>query len=246
MKEGNQRIAIAIILALGFVAGLVWASSNFKESRRQAKEITVTGNAEKNISSDVVVWNAYFGLKGQKNLQEAYKKLAEQTKIVRDFFRSKGIADSTVTFESITLDDERDSKRVDGEWVSFSTGFSLTQSVRIFSSDIDLVEKLSREVSELIDKGLYINSSSPQYYYSKLEESKHELLEMASRDALSRAKAIATGSNQSVGKLLRSQMGVFQIVGYYENEDYSWGGNFNTTSREKTISVTVKSTYAVH
>lgn len=245
MKANVLKIIVALILSLGFVGGLAWASYNFKESRRAPKQIVVTGNAEKRISSDVVVWNAYFGLKGQRNLKESYQQLAQQREIVQEFFNKKGIPDSTVTFESISLSEDRESKYVDGEWRSFTTGFSLTQGVRIFSTDIDLVEKLSREISELIDQGLYINSSNPQYYYSKLEESKHELLEMASHDALSRAEAIATGSNRKVGRLCSSQMGVFQIVGYYENEDYSWGGNFNTTSREKTISVTVRNTYAV-
>ena len=72
------------------------------------------------------------------------------------------------------------------------------------------------------------------------------MLKAASEDALKRATAIAEGSNRKVGKLQRTQMGVFQVVGLYSDEDYSWGGSFNTSSREKTISVTVKSSYSVH
>jgi hypothetical protein len=38
-------------------------------------------------------------------------------------------------------------------------------------------------------------------------------------------------------------MGVFQIVGKNDHEDYSYGGSFNTTSKEKTASITLKVEY---
>lgn len=40
-------------------------------------------------------------------------------------------------------------------------------------------------------------------------------------------------------------MGVFQIVGLNSEEDYSWGGTFNTSSKLKTASVTVRSSYKI-
>jgi hypothetical protein len=40
-------------------------------------------------------------------------------------------------------------------------------------------------------------------------------------------------------------MGIFQITGQNSNEDYSWGGVYNTTSKEKTASITMKLTYQV-
>ncbi|MFC2709060.1 MAG: SIMPL domain-containing protein, partial [Porphyromonas asaccharolytica] len=70
-------------------------------------------------------------------------------------------------------------------------------------------------------------------------------LRQASEDALDRAEEIASGSRGKVGKLQNASMGVFQIVGKNAGEDYSWGGAFNTSSRQKTISVTVRATYAL-
>jgi len=34
-------------------------------------------------------------------------------------------------------------------------------------------------------------------------------------------------------------MGIFQITGQNSNEDYSYGGAFNTSSKNKTASITV-------
>lgn len=41
-------------------------------------------------------------------------------------------------------------------------------------------------------------------------------------------------------------MGVFQITGKNSNEDYSYGGVFNTSSKEKTASITLKVDYQVN
>jgi hypothetical protein len=38
-------------------------------------------------------------------------------------------------------------------------------------------------------------------------------------------------------------MGVFQIVAQNSSEEYSWGGSFNTTSKRKTATITVKLDY---
>ena len=58
-------------------------------------------------------------------------------------------------------------------------------------------------------------------------------------------RAVRAVSVSSLGKLDRSNMGVFQIVGQNSDEDYSWGGSFNTSSKEKTASITVNSTYNI-
>ena len=71
------------------------------------------------------------------------------------------------------------------------------------------------------------------------------MLKEASEDAYNRAGVIAEGSKSSLGKLDRSSMGVFQIVGLNSDEDYSWGGSFNTSSKMKTASITVSATYSI-
>jgi hypothetical protein len=38
-------------------------------------------------------------------------------------------------------------------------------------------------------------------------------------------------------------MGIFQITGKNSDEDYSYGGSFNTSSKIKTASITVRSEY---
>ena len=99
---------------------------------------------------------------------------------------------------------------------------------------------VSREISELLNTGLALQSEVPMYYYSKLKDLKIDLLKQASADGMERAKAIAVNSGGSLGKLYQANMGTFQITAPNSDEQYTWGGAFNTTSRKKTASITVQ------
>jgi len=71
------------------------------------------------------------------------------------------------------------------------------------------------------------------------------MLAEASKDALLRAQTMAQNGDAKLGRMVGSTMGVFQIVAQNSSEDYSWGGSFNTSSKNKTASVTVKVQYKV-
>ena len=73
-----------------------------------------------------------------------------------------------------------------------------------------------------------------------------EKTEQAAADARARAEKIAKASDCSLGSLKSSDLGVFQITGEGNNEEYSWGGVFNTSSKRKTARVTVSSSYSAN
>ncbi len=83
------------------------------------------------------------------------------------------------------------------------------------------------------------------YYYSGLNELKIDLLAKAAADAKDRAESIAKNSDAGLGNIRKANMGVFQITGRNTNEDYSYGGVFNTSSKDKTASITLKVEYFV-
>ena len=105
---------------------------------------------------------------------------------------------------------------------------------------MEKIENVSREITELIQEDIRINSSAPSYYYTKLAELKIEMLANATGDARTRAEQIATNAGSDLGDLKNANMGVFQITGQYSNEDYTYGGAFNTHDKDKTASITVK------
>jgi hypothetical protein len=132
-----------------------------------------------------------------------------------------------------------------GQSVRKFNGYLLTQRVEIESDAVDLVEQISREVTELINQGLTFNSYPPQYYYTRLADLKLEMIAEATRDATERAGRIAENSGSGLGSLKSAQMGVFQIIARNSNEDFSWGGTYNTSSKMKTATITMKLRFGV-
>lgn len=242
MRKDN--IIIAAIIGICMILAAYAIGNSAVKAKRGDKSIQVTGIAERNFESDLVVWSAKFSTL-EYNMQEGFSKLKGMRSKVLSYLKTKGIPDSTLTLSSVALEKKTDSRYEGNNYVTSFGGFELSQSVTIESHDLNLIESVSRDITELINDGVEIASAEPQFYYTKLNDLKIKMLQEASEDALNRARVIAEGSKSHVGKLVNSQMGVFQIVGYNSNEDYSWGGAFNTSNRLKTASITVKSKYLI-
>lgn len=242
-----MRIPIAAaILGLAFIIAIFFASNALKYKSKTTETIVVTGLAEKDFVSDLIVWQGDFARRAP-DLQSAYAALKSDENTIREYLRGKGISDVEMVFTAVNINKEYNTRynengmQLGQEFI----GYNLSQTIKVQSKDVDKVEKLSREATEIIQRGIELNSYAPAYYYSKLNDVKIELLGKASADARNRASTIAQNSNTSLGDLRKATMGVFQITGKNSNEDYSYGGAFNTTDKMKTGSVTIRAEYAV-
>ncbi|MDQ6815162.1 MAG: SIMPL domain-containing protein [Bacteroidota bacterium] len=241
-----MRIIAAPLIAGFCVIIAFWiVSSAIKYKTRSVETIVVTGLADKDFVSDLIVWNGSYARKSL-DLKSAYAALKQDETAIRQYLKGKGIGDGEMVFSSVVINKEFNTRSDDnGKQIGQEfTGYNLTQTVKVESVNVDKVEKISREVTELIESGIELNSSPPDYYYSKLTDVKIDLLGKASADARSRAQTIAKNSGTSLGKLRKANMGVFQITGKNSNEDYSYGGAFNTSQKNKTGSITIKMEFA--
>jgi uncharacterized protein len=237
---GHLIIAAAIIIAA------LLAAATLKYKFRSGETITVTGLAEKDFIADQIVWNGSFTRNGFE-LKTAYDEIKADEAEIRRYLKVAGIPDSNIVFSSVNMNRNYEQK-YDGDGRSIGstfTGYNLTESVTVDSRNLAIVERMSREITTLLQQGIELNSSSPSYYYSRLNELKIDLLAKASADAKQRAESIAKNSDAGLGDIRKANMGVFQITGKNSNEDYSYGGAFNTTSKEKTASITLKVDYEV-
>ncbi len=218
----------------------------FKYRTKASETITVTGLAEKEFTSDLIVWGGSYS-RNAFTLKDAYALLKADEVAIRQYLNSKGISDSSIVFSSVTMMKNFENKYDErgNQTSSVFSGYSLTGNVRVESKEIDRVEKLSREITELLEKGIELNSNTPEYYYTQLNELKIDLLANASADAKTRAETIAKNSGTSLKGLTKASMGVFQITGKNVNELYSYGGTFNTSSKIKVASITLKVEYRV-
>lgn len=235
-----KSIGGAIVTAIAIIVAAFVFSSAYKYKFKATENISVTGSAEIDFVSDQIVWSAHFNRK-MMDLKSVYALLKEDQEFIRKYLIGKGVNEKEIVFSAIRIDREFDSRYQDGRMVGQEfTGYNLSQTVTIDSKDIEKVETLSREITELIESGIELNSYAPSYYYSKLSELKIDLLAKASADAKLRAETIAKNSGGKIGDVKKATMGVFQITGKNSNEDYSYGGAFNTSSKEKTATITTR------
>jgi hypothetical protein len=241
-----MRIISSAIIGIAFIIGLFIIGKAYKYRSTSNETIIVTGSAEKDFVSDLIVWKGSYSRKSM-DLKSAYAQLKEDEDVVRKYLVSKGIQASQMVFSSIDIIKEF-SYPVDANGRSLGqqfSGYNLTQTVRIESPEVDKINAISREATELIQQGIEFNSMAPLFYYTKLTQIKMDLLAKASADGKQRAEIIAKNAGSSLDKLNKANLGVFQITGKNSDEDYTYGGAFNTSSLNKTISITIRMEFSV-
>ncbi|MFB1003336.1 MAG: SIMPL domain-containing protein [Bacteroidia bacterium] len=236
----------SIVFGIAIVVSSIFLGKAYTDRNKVEGEIQVTGLGKADFSSDLIVWEGRFGSQNI-DLKQAYLTLEENKSKINEYLAKKGIDTEQLIYSAVKTNQRN--KRVyssDGDYVGEEfAGYELTQSVQIESEEVDKIEKVSREITELLNQGVQFYSESPRYYYTKLADLKIEMISKATMDARIRAEKISEFSGGNLGELQSAKMGIFQITGQNSKEDYSWGGTFNTSSREKTASITMKLVYKV-
>ncbi len=234
----------AIIFGIAIIISSIFISKAYVDRAKTNGKIQVTGLGKADFTSDLIVWEASFSVQNY-DLKTAYSKLETDKKQINKYLINKGIKRNQIVFSSVITD--RLTKRKytnDGKYIGEEfIGYRLRQNLNVESKEVNKVEKIAREVTELLNKGITLYSQDPRYYYTKLADLKIEMISKATKDARLRAEKIAEYSGGKLGNLQSAKMGIFQITGQNSNEDYSWGGTFNTSSKEKTASITMKLVY---
>ncbi len=237
---GTIIIAFAVVIA-AFLIGRSFSSRNNANNM-----ISVTGLGEESFTSDLIVWRASFSARGYE-LSVASQELESSKAKIKKYLTAKGISPDDIVFTAVDIQKEFSSNYDgNGNFVSSSfSGYLLSQTLRVESKDVDKIEKISREVTDLINQGIELTSNPPDYYYTKLAALKIKMIENATKDAKNRAEKIAENAGSSLGNLKNASMGVIQITAKNSAEDYSWGGSFNTSSKLKTASITIRLDYSL-
>jgi uncharacterized protein len=236
----------SLIIGLTVIISAAIFSGAWKRTHQSGQSIKVTGLAKQDFESDLIVWTGNFSQKSM-NMKEAYSRLNKDAEMLKSYLLKKGVKQEEMIFSAVSISKEfetvRDSK-FDTEKQVFN-GYNLAQDVKIESKEVDKIEKISREITELIDIGIEFYSYPPSYYSTKLAELKISMLAAAAKDGRQRAATIAENSGSKLGRLMNANMGIFQITGRNSSEDFTYGGSFNISSKLKTASITVRLEFAI-
>ncbi|NIK74359.1 hypothetical protein FHS56_001872 [Thermonema lapsum] len=235
----------ALAIGLAAVVSALVLSYAYLNRHAHQDTIEVIGLGSKDFKSDLIVWRASFSRKAF-TIKEAYALLDKDRALITAFLQQQAVKNEEYVFSPISISkDYVYSYDQQGRQYSTFSGYVLSQTLTIESKRVDEIEKTMRYISGLIESGLEIISYEPEYYYTQLAELKIHMIAEATKDARLRAEKIAQEAGARLGKLKEARMGVFQITAQNSNEDYSWGGTFNTSSKMKTASITMRLTFEV-
>jgi len=233
-----MRRFTSIILGISFVVGAAVLGNYFYRARAQGNTIRVVGAATKRYDSDIVKWRVSVGRNtGLDDASVGYSDTRKAFEGLMAELKKAGISDTAISVQPINRNPVYNNN-------GNMTGYSFNQSVYVISSDIGTVEKLALNPDEMFQKGVALQSSMLEYYFSKLPDIMKELLAEAARDAKQRAIEIAKNSGSGIGTMRSARAGVFQITEPYSTEvsDY---GIYNTSTRQKDVTVTVTAEFGV-
>ena len=226
-----------LFLAAGLVFSAMLGTSAWVKIKN-SKFVTVKGSVQKKIEADLAIWFGSFQVEGE-TLLEAQHKIQANRALVAKF-----LGDASVTnfnFAPINIEELKATKKsTDGFMAQRTTGFRLSQSVSVESSDVDRLDKL--DTTPLVEQGVIFTVSPPQFIYTKSGETKIEMLADATQDARARAEQIASQGGRSISQLQSADQGIFQITPLHSVAT-SWQGESDTSSRQKTITAVVTATF---
>lgn len=214
MSNNNRLSALTlglfICLGLGtlgfFIKGTV---DTFKAYERS---VTVKGLSEKEVQADIIIWPITFSVTSN-SLSPLYKDVDEQIEQIRSFLIENGVKSDEITPAPVAITDRSAQSYSNGQRAEFR--FTATQSLTIYSTEVNKVRDIMGKLSELGQKGIVFSGNTyqmrPQYLFSGLNQLKPEMIEEATTKAREVAEKFAEDSKSTLGKIKRASQGQFSV-----------------------------------
>jgi len=234
----NNIIVSALIISIALVTSAFVFGEFLYKSREQVKTIKVVGSEKEFYEADMVKWKMSLEEVSKVNeVKKGYEKLKEKKEKLMKVLLEKGIQKENITFKPINVYDDYDRN---GQ----VSGNKLNQQVYIISKKVELIEKIAINPTELFEKNIFVKYSNLEYFNSKVDEIKKELLAKATVNAKERAEKILENTDIKVDKMMSVRAGVFQITEPYSTRMESYGV-YNTSTKKKQIRVTVHTVFTL-
>jgi hypothetical protein len=241
--RNTQVVILGVCIAGATIVSSVILSQAFLKFQKAAREvITVTGSANKQITSDLVVWEASLSVR-DPDMAKGYKRLNADLEKVKQYLQAKGIKPAQLIIPQVGIE-QLYKKDEHGNDTNELIDHRLTQTLEVQSTDVAGVTDISRQITELIDQGVQIHSRAPQYHYQQLDALKLEMIARATENAKQRAENMAKATGNRIGPIRSARMGVFQITPTTSTDVSDMGVN-DTGSLKKKVTAVVSATFAI-
>ena len=203
----------ALVLAFGIALGGFFPGYYYYKAKINFNTVSVKGLAEKDVVSDLAVWDLKFVSTGN-DLAKTQAEMERQAGLILDFLSEKGFKAEEIDSGRLETNDLMANPWRGNDVIS--SRFILSQTITVRSNNVNLVAQALSETNSLVSKGVIFDSQNSgypvSYIYTKLNEIKPQMLEEATKNAREAALEFAKSSKSKVGKIHQANQGVFSIL----------------------------------
>lgn len=208
-KTNAAVFGVFLVLSAAVLGYLLGNSAiTFKEYERS---VTVKGLSEREYPADIVIWPIQFTEAGN-DLGKLYGDIESSTDKIRQFLIAKGVKADEVTVTAPSITDKSAQQYGNNGRAEFR--YTASQTVTVYSANVELVRKVMGMLSELGKQGIVFTGgyqSQAEYLFTRLNEVKPVMIEQATRKAREVAQKFAEDSDSQLGKIRRASQGQFSI-----------------------------------
>ena len=229
----------SILIPVSVVVGLIGAATIISKpwvTIQHAEPIMVKGYAEREVRADQGSLTVRISERGADN-GEAYEKAVTSLETVRKLIVDTLGEEAELVELSSSLSEtkklnEKGNRTNEVDYVT------ATRSLRINSSQVEELKGMSRQLYDLNGEGIRLTLSGPEFFVSKLDEVKIDLMKRATKNGRERAEIMAKSSGEKLGSLVSARQGVIQITKPNSTRTSSYG-IYDTETIEKVVKLVV-------
>lgn len=223
-----------IILSAAFIVGSLAVASGIRNRNLpQTNQITITGSAEKAVTSNTFQWMASVA-STQPTTSRALAQLNGWAAQIRHALLAAGALNREISFGSFYV---QPNTLASGQ----VTSFTLSETLTVQSSRLGAMRRVLGVSNLLLAENIPFIAQQPQYTFNGLKKLRPVLTAEAAANARQRAQA-ALGKQVKLGKPISIKVGQVSVDA---PGSVNYGsGDFNTSSIPKVVSVVVYATYA--
>lgn len=208
MEKKHVLIASAI-LAIGIAISGGLICKGIYHFADKDRSVTVKGLSTRDVTADHAIWPLSFSVQGN-DLPALYEELRGLQQTIEKFMEKQGFEEDEM---------RRGNVEVYNNWNNYYSErrpeyhYTLSTTLVISTDNVELVQKSQGCQSQLLSKGIILNSEEWQldYQYNGLAELKPSMIEEATKNARAVAQKFADDASCRLGSIRRANQGQFSI-----------------------------------
>lgn len=198
------------VLACGMAACGFLLGRGIVAARLADRSVAVKGLAEADVRADLATWRIGFTRTGDA-LETVQAAVERDAVAVHGFLTAAGFSDDEIALQRLEVTDLL-AQSYRGERAERSR-YIVQQTVRVRSPRVDLVNKASSRLGDLVRIGVVVaDFGGPAYLFTGLNGVKPAMIAEATRNARAAAARFAADSGSRVGGIRHASQGVVQIL----------------------------------